>query len=141
MTSPAPQTPDSQPSPGWTAPVPLVVACAVAGLEALAYGAVGVVSLAAFDPDQAAFTISVGLSFLVLAGFVGFCAWRLRSLHVWARSPLVMLQLIQIPVAISLWGDGWWARVANVLMLTLSALALVGIFHPRSLAALEDADE
>lgn len=117
------------------------MAVVVAGLEAVAYGAWGVVALAAFDPDQAAFTVSVGLFFLALAGFIGFCALRLRAMHVWARSPLVMLQLIQIPVAISLWGDGVWARVANVLMLSLSAVALFGIFHPRSLAALEDADD
>ena len=76
----------------------------------------------------------------MLAGFVGFCSWRLRSLHVWARSPLVMLQLIQIPVALSFWGDGW-TRIVTVAMLALSAVVLVGIFHPRSLAALEDAED
>jgi hypothetical protein len=141
VTSPAPQTPESQPAPGQTAPTPLTVACAVAAFEALAYGVVGVVALAAVDPDRPAFSVSIGLFFLLLAGFVGFCAWRLRHLHVWARAPLVMLQLIQIPVAVSTWGDGWWARVAPVLMLALSGLALAGIFHPRSLAAMEDADE
>jgi len=111
----------------------------VAGLEGLVYGGLGVWELSVVDSDRPEVSVSTGIFFLLLAGFLGFCAWRLRALHAWARAPIVMVQLIQVPVAISFWGSGWTKGV-SVAMLALSAVVLVGIFHPRSLAALEDAD-
>jgi hypothetical protein len=75
------------------------------------------------------------VAFLVLYGaFLGLCAHRLWHLHSWARAPVVMGQLIQIPVGISFWG-GSTIPIAVVLLVSAAAV-LVGIFHPRSIAAL-----
>jgi len=73
--------------------------------------------------------------FLVYGGFLGYCAWSVYRLRSWARAPLVLAQLIQILVGASFWGGSTTAIA--VLAVAAGLLALVGIFHPASLAALE----
>lgn len=119
------------------APPPLTVAASLVGLEALGYGTVGLTEWAVIDKDRPLVGISTGLFFVAFSAFLAFCGWRIWRLHSWARAPIVMTQLIQIPVAISFWG-GEWTNVVTVVMILLSAVVLAGIFHPQSLAALEE---
>lgn len=120
-----------------SAPPPLTVAASVVGIEALAYAVVGITEWAVIDKDKPLVGLSTGLFFVAFSAFLGFCAWRIWLLHSWARAPIVMTQLIQIPVAISFWG-GEWTNAVTVVMLLLSAIVLAGIFHPQSLTALEN---
>ncbi|HSV37344.1 MAG TPA: hypothetical protein VLI04_01170 [Nocardioidaceae bacterium] len=122
--------------PRLDAPPTLTVAASAVGLEVIGYAVLGVVELAAFDSKRPEVALSTGLAFVLLAGFLGFCAWRLWRLDAWARAPIVMTQLIQVPVAFNFWGDGW-TKVVTIVLLLVSAVVLVGIFHPRSLAAFE----
>ena len=120
------------------APLPLALAGAVAGLEAAAYLINGLVEWAATDSDRPVVGLSTGLFFVAFGAFLGLCAWRLWRLHVWTRAPIVMTQLIQLPVAVSFWGGS--TRWVSVLLVVLSVVTIAGIFHPASLAALEDGD-
>ncbi len=117
-------------------PPPLTVAVSVVALEALGYGLFGLTEWAVTDRDNPVVGISTGLFFVLFAGFLGFCAWRLWRLQSWARAPIVMTQLIQVPVAVSFWGSGWTNSV-TVGLVVLSLVTLAGIFHPESLEALE----
>ena len=76
--------------------------------------------------------------FLLYGGFLGYCAWTLYRLQSWARSPVVLAQLIQMLVGASYWGGA--TTIIAVVAVALGLLTLAGIFHPASLAALE-ADE
>ncbi len=118
--------------------MPLTVSASVAGLEAAAYLLGGVAEWASTDSDRPALGLSTGLFFVVFGAFLGFCALRLWQLQVWTRAPIVMTQLIQIPVAISFWSSG--LQPVSVLLILLSAVTIGGIFHPASLEALEEHD-
>ena len=119
-------------------PLPLTLALAVVALEVLAFGAYGVVELAAFDSKRPEVALTSGAFFLAYAGFLTFFGWRLSQLESWARAPIVMCQLLQIPVAINFWGGETRTNVVSIALLVVSVAVLGGIFHPRSLAALED---
>ena len=121
-----------------TLPRPLLVALAVVALEALAFLAYGVAELFSYDSERPEVALTSAVFFLVYAAFLGFFAWRLSRVDSWARAPLVMAQLIQVPVAISFWGGEVWTNVAAGVLVASSLLVLGGIFHPRSIAVLED---
>ncbi|MGY0386819.1 hypothetical protein ACWZJV_07610 [Nocardioides sp. WG-D5] len=106
-----------------------------AGIEAAAllfWGALEFVRI----PDAASLTTAIagGLFFLLCAAGIGWCAamfWRLES---WSRAPLVLVQLIVLGLAWNLRED---LAVAGGLAL-VAAVALVGVFAPPSIAALEE---
>lgn len=135
MTS-SPQQPS--PGPDQTGPVrpprPLLVAVAVVGLEALLLLGVGLFEVAVLSTSRAVMGVSTIVFFLVYGAGLAWCGWRLFRLDSWARAPVVLAQLIQIPVAWSFRGGGT-TLVAYGLMV-LAVAALVGIFHPASLRAL-----
>jgi hypothetical protein len=129
-----------QPTHRPEAPPPLIVAASVVALEALGYVAVGITEWAVTDFHKPVVGLSTGLFFVAFGIFLGFCAWRLLKLNSWSRAPIVMTQLIQIPVGISFWGGGWTNSVTIGMML-LSVIVLAGIFHPQSLEALAETDD
>jgi hypothetical protein len=77
--------------------------------------------------------------FLLYGGALGWCAWNLRRLRSWARSPVVLAQLLQVLTATSFWGGGTtYIAVAGILV---GVVVLAGVFHPDSIAALATADD
>lgn len=76
--------------------------------------------------------------FFVLAALaLAWCALGVLNLHSWARSPIVLAELINLGLA---WSFRDNAVVAVVLLL-ISLTALVGIFAPASLHALDPIEE
>lgn len=64
------------------------------------------------------------------------CTWFLTRGHSWARSPIVLAQLIQAGLAWSFrGGDTTWVAIA---LAAVALIVLVGVLHPQSLAALDD---
>ena len=115
-----------------------MVTVVIVALEALVLVVYGLSLVPSLTSERLTMgTTAVG--FLTLYGaFLGYCGWRLWRLHSWARAPIVMAQLLQVPVGLSFWGGS--TSIVAVVVLALSGAALVGVFHPRSLAALEGAE-
>jgi hypothetical protein len=119
-------------------PAPLRVAAALAGVEGVLIVLAGVVELSALQGDKAVMGASTAVFFWVYGGGLTFCAWRMYRGASWARSPLVMAQLIQLGVAWSFWGGS--STVASLGLAVVAVVVLAGVFHPASLAALADDD-
>ena len=117
-------------------PAPLVVATSLAAVEGAMLVLYGVVELAAVEGDKAVMGVSTALFFLLYGAGLAYCAWRTHRRESWARSPLVMAQLIQLGVAWSFWGGS--STPAAVALGVVALVVLVGVFHPASLAALSD---
>ncbi len=119
-------------------PIPLLVAVALAVVEALVLVGQGLSLIPVIEGDRLAMGVTSLLFFLVYGGGLAFCAWQLHRLRSWARAPVVLAQLIQIMVGASFWGGATTAIA--VVVITVGLATLVAIFHPASLAALEATD-
>ena len=119
-------------------PAPLAVAVSLVAVEAGVFLLLGVVEATQASGERLALAVTATLFFLLWSGGLAVCAWNLWRLESWARAPVVLAQLIQILVGGSFWG-GSTTGVA-VVAIAVGVLALAGIFHPQSLAALESSD-
>jgi hypothetical protein len=124
-----------EPAPAPSSPPPLTVAASLIGVEAAVFVLLGLFELSHTEGEKLVLGLTTAVFFLVYGAFLAYAAWRLHRLHSWARAPLVLAQLIQVLVGGSFWG-GSTTPVA-VVMIVVGLIALVGIFHPDSLAALE----
>ena len=122
-----------------TAPAPLLVAASLVAVEGLLLLGYAVLEVASVDSDRVAVAATTGLFFLAYGAGLIVCASALSRRQSWARSPVVLAQLIQLGVAWSFWGGSTTAVAIGVGL--VAVIVLVGIFHPASLAALEAADE
>lgn len=120
--------------PAVAAPTPLKVAGVLVLLESLALIVLSVAELFNLTSERATMGVSTSLFFVVYAVAIALCAWRLTLLDSWARSPVVLAQLIQLGVAWSFrGGETTWVA----LLLAIVAVATIGgIFHPESMQAL-----
>lgn len=134
MTDPA----QPHPAGARSLPAPLVVATSLAAVEGVLLVLYGVVELTAVQGDKAVMGVSTAVFFLLYGAGLSFCAWKTYRGESWARSPVVMAQLIQLGVAWSFWGGS--STVASVALGLVALVVLAGIFHPASLAALSDQD-
>jgi hypothetical protein len=126
------------PRPRTPVPAPLAVAASLAVVEGLLLVLYGVAEIAAVEAVRAVMGVTTALFFLVYGAGLVFCAWRMVRGAAWARSPVVMAQLIQLGVAWSFRGGD-----STLVALSLGGVALVvlvGIFHPASLRALGGED-
>ena len=121
-----------------TVPPPLTVAVSVAALEATMLVLQGLALVPALEGERLAMGTTTVAFFLLYGGFLGYCAWKVYRLESWARSPLVLAQLIQILVGASFWGGA--TTIIAIVAVVLGLLTLAGIFHPASIAALESND-
>jgi hypothetical protein len=107
----------------------------VVALEAVMLVLQGLALIPALSGERLAMGTTSVAFFLLYGGFLGYCAWQVYRLRSWARAPLVLAQLIQILVGASFWGGE--TTIVAIVAVLLGLLALAGIFHPASLAALE----
>lgn len=119
-------------------PLPLRIALGVVLLEAVVYVVIGILEWAATDWDKPVVALTTGFFFVAFGAFLGFCVWRLALGEVWARAPIVMAQILQLPVALSFWDGSGWTAVVAIVLAVVSVVTLVGVFHPASLRALAD---
>ncbi len=115
-------------------PLPLAVAAALVALEAVVLAGYAGAVVPTLEADRLAMGATTVVFFWAYAGFLGLCAWRLLGLRSWARAPVVLAQLIQVMVGVSFWGGATTA--VGVALVVVGVLALVGVFHPASIAAL-----
>ena len=122
--------------PSVNRPAPLVVAASLVTVEGLLLIVFAVLELASLDSDRVAMGATTSIFFLGYAALLLLCAWSLVNGHSWARSPVVLTQLIGLGVAWSFRG-GETTGVA-VAIAVVAVVVLVGVFHPASLEALSD---
>lgn len=90
---------------------------------------------ASIESDAAAADwIGVGTAvfLLILFGTVGAGAVNLLSGRTWGRTPLVMMDVLLIPVAVYMGMEGLWAPALAVGL--AAVLSLGGVMHPQSTA-------
>jgi hypothetical protein len=106
---------------------------AVEGLLVLAYGALLAADIHA---ERAAMGVTTSLFFLFLGAVLIACAWYVVRGRSWARSPLVVTQVLALGLAWNFIGGSttWLSVVLGV----FAVVVLVGLLHPASVDALRD---
>jgi hypothetical protein len=113
-----------------------VVAASLAGLEGLLILAYAVVLAADIHSDRVPMGVTTSLFFGLLAGLLIACAWYVVQGRQWARSPIVVTQVMALGLAWNFRGGSTtWISVVLALM---AAVVLVGLLHPASTEALAD---
>src|SRR5215218_4978522 len=113
-------------------PAPLVVAASLAGLEGLLVLAYAVVLADDIHSGRVTMGVTSSLFFALLAGLLVCCAWYVVRRRTWARSPLVVVQLMALGLAWNfLGGSTTWISVA---LGAMAVVVLIGLLHPASLA-------
>ena len=117
-------------------PAPLKVAASLTVVEAIVLLVYAVLEIFSLTGSRVAVSVTSSLFFTLYGAALLYCAWALVRGRSWARSPVVLAQLIQLGVA-------WSFRGGDTLLiaLALAAVALVtiaGILHPASLDFLSD---
>lgn len=120
-------------------PPQLAAAAALAALEGLVALGFGVAEI--FQVRLVRAVVGVGVAFFMI-GFAVLLFAAARALQRgrrWARAPIVVVQLIMVPVGWSFRGEPTtWVAVA---MIAAALLTLLLILHPRSTRALVVEDE
>ena len=117
-------------------PAPLVVAASLAGLEGLLVLAYAIVLAQDIHTDRVAMGVTTSLFFGLLAGVLMACAWYVVRARPWARSPIVVTQVMALGLAWNfLGGSTTWV---SVVLAVVAVVVLVGLLHPASIEALSD---
>ena len=117
-------------------PAPLVVAASLAGIQGGLLFVLALLEVAHLSGDRLTMGVTTALFFTVYGAALAGCAWAVTRGHAWARSPLVLAQLIQLGLAWSFrGGDTTWVAVG---LAVVAIVVLLGLLHPASLQALED---
>ena len=116
----------------------LAVGAGLAALEGVVLLVYAVLEVAHATSGRVGLAVSTAVFFAVVGGALVTCAYGLWRAHSWARSPVIVVQLITLLTAFSFVG-GETTPVAVVLG-AVSVAVLVCLLHPRSTAALADED-
>ena len=118
-------------------PAPLKVAASLTAVEAVLLLIYAVAELFSLSPGKAAVTLTTAVFFALYGGALLICAWGLVGGRSWARSPVILAQLIQLGLAWSFRGGD--TTVVAVALAVVSLVVVVGVLHPASIAHLDDA--
>lgn len=117
-------------------PPPLTVAATVAGVQGLLFLGYAVLEIAHLSGERVAMGLTTTGFFAMYGAGLIFCAWRLTRLDSWARSPVVLAQLIHLGLAWNFWGGA--TRPVSVALAIGALVVVAGIFHPLSIDALSE---
>lgn len=115
-------------------PPQLTAAAALAAVEGLAALGFGVIEIAQVRLFRAVVGVGVAFFMIAFAVLLLVAARGLLQVRRWARAPVVVVQLIMLPVGWSFrGGQTTWVAVA---MIIVAIITLLLILHPRSTRAL-----
>ena len=120
-------------------PAPLVVAASLVAVEGLLLLGYAVLELASISADRVAVALTTAVFFAAYGLLLLSAAWAVTHGRSWARSPIVLAQLIQLGVAWSFRGGETTAVAIAIAVVAL--VVLVGILLPSSIDALEQHEE
>jgi hypothetical protein len=114
----------------------LVAAAGLVGVEGCLVLAYAGLEAASVHADRAAMGITTSLFFCLLGGALLACAWFVGRGRAWARSPILMAQLLFLGLAWNfLGGQTTWV---SVVLGAAALLVLGGLLHPASIRALSE---
>jgi asparagine N-glycosylation enzyme membrane subunit Stt3 len=115
-------------------PAPLVVAASLTAVEGVLVLVYAVLEAVNVHSDRVTMGVSTALFFAALGLGLVACAWYLVHGLSWARSPVVVTQVLALGLAWNFVGGSttWVAVVLAVVALVV----LAGLLHPASLDAL-----
>lgn len=111
-------------------------------MESVAFIGLTIVQIVSFSGERSAMNWTTVAGFALWALMLGACGAQLLRASSWARSPIVMAQLIHLGVAWSFVQGSptaWQSAVAWCVAAT-SVVVLVGLFHPKSIRHLAALD-
>ena len=117
-------------------PAPLGAAAARAAVEGVLVLGFGVLEAASLHADRAAMGVTTSLFFALLGLLLVTCAWYVARGRAWARSPIVVAQLMALGLAWNFWGGG--TTWISVVLAVIGLVVLGGLLHPASVEALGD---
>jgi hypothetical protein len=117
-------------------PAPLTVAVSLTAIEGLVLVMLGILEAANSSSSRVALAITTTVFFVGYGIGLGFCAWSAYRGASWARSPIILTQLIQVGVA-------WSFRDSPTTLLAIglavvSLVVVAGMLHPASIDHLAD---
>lgn len=135
--TPSPEPATREPSPH--NPPPLTVAASLVAVEGMMLVLLALLETGSLSTQRLVMGLTTAVFFAVYGAGLLLCAWQLTRRQSWARSPVVLAQLIQLGLA---WnfrgGDTTWVAIA---LAVVALIVVAGVFHPDSLGALaEDPD-
>ncbi|MBO0847215.1 MAG: hypothetical protein J2P22_17575 [Nocardioides sp.] len=117
-------------------PPPLVVAASLAAVEGLVLVAFAVLEAVNVHSGRVTMGVTTAVFFAALGVVLVACAWLVVRGRAWARSPIVVAQVLFLGLAWSfLGGATTWVSVA---LAVVAVVVLVGLLHPASIDALTD---
>ncbi len=115
-----------------------MVAAGLVSVEGVLLLAYGVLEAANVTAERAAMGVTTAMFFAILGLLLVGCAWLVVRGHSWARSPIIVAQLMFLGLAWSfLGGSTTWVSVA---LAVVALIVLVGLLHPASIDALAEPD-
>ena len=111
-----------------------MVASALAGIEGLVLVLYAVLELFSVSSGRLTMGLTTSLFFLAYGVGLLWCAWAVTHGRVFARSPLVLAQLIQLGLAYNFWGGA--TTTVSVVLGLVALIVIVGLLHPASIEAL-----
>ena len=124
------------PEPSPHIPPPLTVATSLVALEGTMLVLLAFLEIGNLSTQRLTMGLTTAVFFAAYGVGLLLCAWQLTRRASWARSPVVLAQLIQLGLA---WnfrgGETTWIAV---LLAVAAVVVVAGIFHPDSLDALSD---
>ncbi len=117
-------------------PPPLVVAASLVAVEGGLLLMYALLEMGSLSADRLTMGVTTAVFFAVYGAGLLICTWQLTGGHSWARSPIVLAQLIQLGVAWSFrGGDTTWVAIC---LAVVAVIVLAGVLHPASVDALHD---
>ncbi len=119
-----------------TLPVPLRAAAVVTVLEGLVMVVLAVLELLHLTGGRLTMGVTTALFFVAYGAALGWSAWLLLQRNTWARSPIVLAQLIQLGLASGFWGAGCWG--VALALIGPAVVVRVGLLPPARVRARAD---
>ncbi|KQY54476.1 MULTISPECIES: hypothetical protein [unclassified Nocardioides] len=124
--------------PDSATPAPLTVAASLTGVEGVAMLGYGVLELFNVSTERLTMGLTTALFFGGYGVFLLWAAWSMNRGGSWARSPIVLTQLLLLGMAWSFRGGETTGVAIGLLVVAL--IVLVGALHPASIDFLADDD-
>jgi hypothetical protein len=101
----------------------MLIAAVVVWAESLVFAVLVVLDAADISGDRIGFGVGAGVLLSIYGAGQAWAAWRVTQGDAWARSPVVVTQLIQLLLAWNLRaGDSTWAAI----LMALAAVVVLG---------------